>query len=199
VVNWRSGEVEQVLRLPCDLYGFNYDLGPKTDLRLHYVNNNRQTTHVNGAWPLPGGKSVLVSTLIQGAIGRFDLESGDYTEITQGFIGCHGVRINSSGQTYFADSCQGRLVFLDDKGAVTRQFETGSKWLHDVTQIGDDIYAFSMADSNELHFYDIGTGERLYQRQFVTSPHPLLAPFYRWFPGWIGNSTLFVSFSPAAQ
>ena len=199
VINWRTGEVEQVLRLPFDLYGFNYDLSQKTDLRLHYINNNRQMTHVNGAWPLAAGKGVLVSTLIQGAIGHFDLVSGDYREITQGYVGCHGVRTNSAGEIYFADSCNGSLVFLDENGTVTRTFETDSKWLHDVTQIDGDCYAFSMADKNQLHCYDINTGQQRFHQALLTCPHPLLAPFYWWLPGWIGNSTMFASFASAAR
>lgn len=75
--------------------------------------------------------------------------------MTRGFIGCHGARTNSEGEIYFSDSCTGSLVVLDEESRIKRRFRVDSLWMHDSLQIRDNIYAFSISDKNELHFYDI--------------------------------------------
>lgn len=194
VLDLESGTVERTLRLPAALYGHNYDLTPEMDLREHSIGDEQQTTHVNAAHPLDGGRRAVVSTLIQGAVGVFDLESGAYEEIARGFVGCHGARVSEEGQVYFADSTQGRLVFLDRKGRITRCFDTGSRWLHDVQQLRGPLYAFALADTNELQLWDIERRKRLARRRFFTWPVDAGFGLARRFPFWLGNSTQALSF-----
>ena len=198
VLDLRSGEVETTLRMPAEIYGHNYDLGPDMDLHRHYIGNDLQTTHINSASPMGDGSRVVVSTLIQGAIGIFDLASGGYREVTRGFVGCHGARVNDDGGIYFADSCGGGLVEIDEEGTVHRRFETGSRWLHDVLQIAGPIYAFTVADANELRLYNVETSQCVYRRRFFgfgKSYFYYLLPILRHWPGWRGNSTQFLSFA----
>ncbi len=190
-----SGEVERTLRLPAALYGAGYDL-EGADLRRHAIPDERQTTHVNAAHRA-GAAGLVVSTLIQGAIGRFDLtagEDGAYEEICRGFVGCHGARVSAEGEVYFADSTAGLLVFLTADGRVARRFATGSRWLHDVQQIAGSVYAFALADSNELLLYDVASGELLARRRFLLWPLPGLFEVARRFPGWLGNSVQALAF-----
>jgi hypothetical protein len=140
----------------------------------------------------------VVSTLIQGAIGRFDLTagaSGAYQELCRGFVGCHGARVSAEGEVYFADSAAGLLVFLTPEGRIARRFATGSRWLHDVQQIAGSVYAFALADTNELLLYDVATGELLARRRFLIWPLPGLFAAARRFPGWLGNSVQALGFS----
>ena len=127
--------IERSLRMPASLYGHNYTLTSEMDLRRHYIHDGCQTTHLNAASVDREGRRAVVSTLIQGAIGLFDLRTGDYQEIARGFVGCHGARFSDRDEIYLADSPRGCLIFLGPGGRVTRRFETGSLWLHDVQQI----------------------------------------------------------------
>ena len=198
VLNVRSGEVETTLRMPAEIYGHNYDLTPDMDLSRHYIGNDLQTTHINSASPTGGGSRVVVSTLIQGAIGIFDVSDGGYREVTRGFVGCHAARVNDEGHIYFADSCGGALIELDEDGGVRRRFETGSSWLHDVLQIAGPIYAFTVADTNELRLYNVETSKCVDRRRFFgfgKSYFYYLQPLLRHWPGWRGNSTQFMSFA----
>ncbi len=75
-----TGDVSKVWRVPEDLYGRNYPLDRAHSVVDHYIDNDRQLTHLNCAWPWRGG--LLVSLLIQGAgvpgsAGRRDSSSGD--------------------------------------------------------------------------------------------------------------------------
>jgi hypothetical protein len=195
VLDLASGEVERTLRLPAALYGQGYDLDG-ADLRRHAIPDEGQTTHVNAAHR-DGGSGLVVSTLIQGAIGRFDLATGAYQELCRGFVGCHGARVSAEGEVYFADSTAGMLVFLTPEGGIARRFATGSRWLQDVQQIAGSVYAFALADSNELRVYDVASGELLWRRRFLLWPLPGLFGAARLIPGWLGNSTQALSFHPA--
>ena len=196
ILDWKKGQVVRMLRMPQDLYGSNYELGPDVDLRKNYIGNDLQTTHINGAYPVKGTPYVLVSTMAQGAIGRFNLDDGSYKEIARGFVGCHGVRMNTEGLIYFADSCTGCLVFMDQDGRVVRRFSVKSQWLHDVQQVVGSVYAFSLSDHNELQVYDIATGNKAFGRKFPTCRHTGLEGFYGMTPDWVGNSTQFISYAP---
>ncbi|HEV8579323.1 MAG TPA: hypothetical protein VGX68_09600 [Thermoanaerobaculia bacterium] len=198
ILDLNSGEIERTLRMPAELYGRNYNLSPDMDLRRHFIGDEQQTTHLNQAFPFDGGSRVLVSTLIQGAIGVFDLESGAYEEIARGFVGCHGARVNEEGEIYFADSARGHLVFLNEEGRMARRFDAGSRWLHDVQQIRGSVYAFALADTNELRVWDIERGDLLFRRRFFIWPVEGLFGLARRVPFWLGNSTQALSFSRAA-
>jgi len=189
------GAVERCLRMPTALYGHNYSLTAEMDLRCHYIHDGCQTTHLNAASADRAGRRVVVSTLIQGAVGLFDLESGGYRELARGFVGCHGARFSDRGEIYLADSPRGDLVFLDPDGRETRRFETGSRWLHDVQQITGGVFAFALADANELRVYDIETGTQLMRREFMVVPFEDSAPVPPVPPGWLGNSTQALSFA----
>lgn len=182
-----TGEIERTLRLPRDLYGRNYDLTPEMDLRRHYIHDGLQTTHVNAAFGDATGRWVAVSTLIQGAVGVFDLKTDRYEEVTRGFVGCHGARFDARGNLYFADSTAGHLVVLTDEGKIARRFAVASQWLHDVQQLRGPVYAFALGDANELQVWDIDSNELLFCDRFHTwstdDPDRGDAP-----PGWLGNS-----------
>lgn len=200
ILDLETGTVEKVLRMPADVYGHNYDLdlSGQTDLRRHYVGDEQQTTHVNAAHPFDGGRRAVVSTLIQGAVGVFDLETGGYEEIARGFVGCHGARVSAEGEVYFADSTAGHLVFLNDRGRIARRFEAGSRWLHDVQQVRGSVYAFALADANELRVWDVDREELLYRRRFLSWPVEGLFGLARRAPFWLGNSTQALSFNPSS-
>lgn len=182
-----EGKPERILRLPRDLYGRNYDLASGMDLRRHYIDDEHQIAHVNAAFADRTGRYLAVSTLIQGAVGVFDLEKGRYEEVTRGFVGCHGARFDDRGNLYFADSTTGTLVTLTDEGKIARRFGTGSRWLHDVQQLRGSIYAFALADANELRVYDIDKDELLFRATFTVwsteNPDEGDPPV-----GWLGNS-----------
>jgi hypothetical protein len=197
VLDLESGAVERTLRLPAELYGQGYELDG-ADLRRHAIPDEGQTTHVNAAHR-DGGTGLVVSTLIQGAIGRFDLTSEAYQELCRGFVGCHGARVSAEGEVYFADSTGGMLVFLTPEGRIARRFATGSRWLHDVQQFVGSIYAFALADRNELRVYDVASGELLWRRRFLLWPFPGMFGVARLLPGWLGNSVQALGFYPARQ
>jgi hypothetical protein len=144
--------VTDALRLPESLYGRNYPLERSDSVVDHYVSNDEQLTHVNCASPWRGG--ILVSTLIQGAIGWFDREGG-YSELVRGFVGCHGARANSAGEVYFCDSCVGTLMLLDGNMRPRRRIGTDSKWLHDAVEIDGDLYALALYDRRQVRFVDV--------------------------------------------
>lgn len=194
ILNLKTGIVENIYRMPSYLYGNNYDLTPDMDMKEHYIGNDYQTTHINSAYPFNQGQQVAVSTLVQGAIGIFDLISGNYTEITHGFIGCHGARVNDVGQIYFADSVTGTLVILDDHGKINMRYAVASRWLHDVQQIANSIYAFAVADSNELRIEDIQRGKLLFRYNFFTCPVSKFFDISNILARWKGNSTQFLSY-----
>lgn len=193
ILDLNAGRVESTLKLPSSLYGQGYELRDSDDLRRHAIPDEAQTTHVNAAHRA-GPSRLVVSTLIQGAVGCFDLASGGYEEICRGFVGCHGARMSTEGEIYFADSTAGMLVFLTSEGRVARRFATGSRWLHDVQQIAGSVYAFALADSNELRIYDVARGELLWRRRFLMWPLPGIFGAARRVPGWLGNSVQALGF-----
>lgn len=199
VVDLASGDLERTLRLPEELYGRGYPLVPEHDLRRHSVGDDRQTTHVNAAFASADGRRLAVSTLIQGAIGVFDLESGAYRELARGFVGCHGARFNDRGEIYFANSPRGELVFLDDAGAVVRRFAVPTRWLHDVQHVGTSLYAFALNAPNELRIYDVDRGVLCYRERFFAWPVERFFAVARRLPWWLGNSTQALSFQPSGR
>lgn len=199
VVDVETGRVERTLRLPAALYGQGYELTAKMDLRRHYVNDDLQTTHVNAAAPVDGGRRIVVSTLIPGAVGVFDLASGAYEELARGFVGCHGARTDAGGDFYFTDSTGGALLSLHPDGTTSRRHAVASRWLHDSIQIAGSVYAFALSDTNELQVVDVDSGLQLYRRKFFVWPvEGLFELAHRW-PFWVGNSTQALSYQPAVS
>lgn len=184
-------------RMPPELYGSAYTLAPDDDLRRHYIDDELQACHLNAATPIDGGSRLLVSTLIQGAIGVFERAGGGYRELRRGRPGAHGARATASGGLYFTDSAAGALVFLDDSGREEGRFEVGSRWLHDSIELAAPLFAFALADANELRIYNVESGALVDRRRFGRWPiNGLFALARRW-PGWLGNSTQALSFRPA--
>ena len=58
---------------------------------LDRVLNRMASVGRNAAFADRTGRYLAVSTLIQGAVGVFDLEKGRYDEVTRGFVGCQQV------------------------------------------------------------------------------------------------------------
>ncbi|UJB69468.1 hypothetical protein HRE53_24515 [Acaryochloris sp. 'Moss Beach'] len=158
VVDLENSVVSKVLRLPAELYGRNYTLTSNMNLKSHYINNDFQTTHINSAYPVDDNK-IVVTTLIQGALGQFDLSNDSFNEICSGFVGCHGGRVNDCGEIYFADSTMGAIIYIHQDGTILRRFATNSRWLHDVQHITESVYACAVADLNELQLLDIDKNE----------------------------------------
>ena len=152
MVDEDSLNVVAAVRLPEALYGHNYSLKRSDSVVRHYVANELQLTHINCAWPYQRG--VLISTLIQGAIGWFGPED-DYRELARGFVGCHGVRVSEAGEIYFSDSCQGTVVFLDGRHRIARRVAFDSRWLHDALQLAGPVWAVSPAERNRIILFDL--------------------------------------------
>ena len=73
-------------------------------------------------------------------------------------------------------------------GRVRRRFAVDSLWLHDVQQLQGDLYAFALADRNELRIYDVARGRLHCRRRFATWPVEVGFALARRWPGWLGNS-----------
>ena len=193
VFNLLDGQVERTLQFPDEMYGSGYRLTEDRDLREHYIDDDWQAAHVNSAVPY-GGRHLLVTSFIPGAVGAFDLDDGSYEEICRGYVGCHGARCDAAGDVYFCDSPSGDLVHLSAEGEARRRFATGSRWLHDAIQVEGDVYAMALSDTNELRLVDIEAGTTLWKRQFPTWPFEGLFPIARRLTSWLGNSTQSLSF-----
>lgn len=158
VVDERSLQVADALRVPESLYGHNYPLKRTDSVVDHFVPTDLQLTHINCAWPYKGG--ALISAFIPGAIGWFTPE-GDYRELTRGFVGCHSARVSRSGTIYFCDSCFGAVVFLDEKHRIARRVSLESRFLQDAIELSGSTWAASCADRNSVVLFDECTGEEL--------------------------------------
>lgn len=194
ILELQSGDVSRILRMPEGLYGRNYDLDVgRHDLHSHYIANDQQLTHLN--WVAPAGRErLLVSGLIPGSVGFFDLRDGRYTEVLRGMVGCHGARLASTGEIYFADSTNGNLVFVGWDGVIRRRCSVESRWLHDVQEISPGRFALAVADHNAYQIIDIDADTRLAGHRFRTCTREAWQPFCgRWLK-WLGNSTQFFSF-----
>jgi hypothetical protein len=156
IIDESTLSVTDALRLPESLYGRNYPLERSDSVVDHYVGNDEQLTHLNCAYPWRGG--ILISTLVQGAIGWFD-RGGSYNELLRGFVGCHGARANLADEVYFCDSCVGTLTFLDAKMQLQRRVGTSSRWLHDALQISGNLYALALYDLQQVSLINVVTRE----------------------------------------
>lgn len=191
----------QVLPMPDEIYPRFYPLptGSGTmDLRRHYIDDEAQSTHLNAAWPLDPKRRdsrIAISTLIQGALGIFSRD-GTYREVARGFVGCHGARTDDRDRLYFTDSTCGHLVWLTGDGTIDRRYAVDSRWLHDSVQLAGSVYAFALADRNELRLIDIDADRVLSRRRFLRWPVDGLFSLARNWPGWLGNSTQALGWTP---
>lgn len=193
IFNLANETLENILRMPDDIYGKNYDIFKKDiDLKRNYISNDYQTTHVNSADINKQGL-IVVSCLIQGAIGIFD--KNGYREIVRGFVGCHGARFLSDSTVYFSDSTNGNLVLMSLDGKIVTRYCVNSRWLHDVHHVKDNLFLFVLSDKNEVQLIDIKKGRILWRECFVKCPHHRLEMLYTKFMGWMGSSTQFLSVS----
>jgi hypothetical protein len=167
-VLWVDIPSERVIRrwrLPVEIYGNNYALTADMSVQDHYIHNDIQLGHLNCAYPTSGG-GCLISTLGQGDIGHVKPD-GAYQKLASGFIGCHGVRCTAGGEgLYFTDSCGGRLMAATRSGSVKELLRLDSRWLHDVEQVQDDIYIFSLGDRNEISVIDVRRGVEMGRYSF---------------------------------
>ena len=153
VIDGESGAVERLWTVPEAVYGTNYPITEAHDNRRHYIPNDLQLAHLNSAFMRRDG-DVLVTTLIQGDIGLVDPDGG-YRLLARGFVGAHNARETASGDAYFADSCAGMLVILNEDGSLARRYDFGSCWLHDVIEVGAGVFLGSVADRRKLVLADI--------------------------------------------
>lgn len=154
-VDMTSLRVTDAWRLPEAVYGRNYPLNRDMSVVDHFIDNDKQLTHVNAAVPWRGG--VLVSTLIQGAIGHRAAD-GSYRELTRGHVGCHGVRVVEDRIT-FCDSCAGTLLQWTPDGHTPVLADVATPWLHDAQPITASLWAFAVADRNTVELRDLEGGE----------------------------------------
>ncbi len=64
-------------------------------------------------------------------------------------------------------------------------------------QLAGGLYAFALADHNELRIYDLDRGALVHRRRFSTWPVEGAFALARHVPGWLGNSTQALSYRPA--
>ena len=192
LVDSQSGRVQRTFVFPDDAFAPGYDLTEAHDLRAHYIHNDLQRTHVNCASPF-GEDHFVVSTLIDGVIGTFDLQTGEFSELARGYHGAHGARSNTEGEVYFCDSPRGQVVFLDRSGALLRQYRVDSIWLHDAQQLYGSVYALSVADANALRIVDLHSGNVLAERRFVTFPDANMSDRLLKARLWRGAASQFLS------
>lgn len=155
VVDMSSLIVSGAWRLPEALYGSNYPLVRSMSVVDHYIDNDKQLTHVNAAVPWQDGW--LVSLLIQGAIGH-RAPDGSYRELVRGYIGCHGVRAEGD-RVVFCDSCAGALLQWRPGGEVMELANLATRWLHDAQPVGGGVWAFAVADRNTVELRDLAGQE----------------------------------------
>lgn len=155
-VDLGSQSIDRTWRLPAEIYGTNFSLHREDSVVDHFIYNDLQLTHVNCAVPYEDG--ILVSTLIQGAIGKFD-GTGKYEELARGFVGCHGIRTLNAEQFYFCDSCLGTINYLDRAGRLSHRIACDSVWLHDAQHLDERFVAICPADRNSVEILNTFTRE----------------------------------------
>jgi hypothetical protein len=158
--------VTQRWRLPASRYGVNYALDDSMSLVDHYIPNDLQLGHLNCAAP-DGRGGVFMSVLGQGDIAHLSA-SGEWTLLTSGHVGCHGVRYDAHDDSvYFSDSCSGRLMRVDRERQVTVLFDAESRWLHDAVHVIDGLFLMTLGDHNRLVLADTRRGVRVADWDFA--------------------------------
>jgi len=110
-------------------------LDKSADYRATQFGTLAQTTHINSAAELPGGR-VLASLFHQGMVIVIDRESGDWQPVLEGLDHPHAVRILDKSHFTVADTVHGKalLVRIDEhngRGIVEQAIDAGTTWLQD--------------------------------------------------------------------
>lgn len=145
-VDGRSLEVVWRWRLPSDAFGSNWPIGPTDDLREHYIPNDFQLAHLNGAaWH---GRGFVYSTL-SGTIGYASVD-GLHQILLSGLTSSHGIRSDAHEGLYFSDSAAGMIIGLDEEDGIQWRQSVDSRWLHDSLHVGDGFYVCLLTDACAL-------------------------------------------------
>ncbi len=115
--------------------GNRRELDKFADYRAVQFGTLAQTTHINSAAELPGGR-VLASLFHQGMVIAIDRESGDWQPVLEGLDHPHAVRILDKSHFTVADTVHGKalLVRIDEqsgRGMVEQAIDAGTTWLQD--------------------------------------------------------------------
>src|ERR1700736_5582256 len=110
--------------------GSRRELDKSTDYRAVQFGTLAQTTHINSAAELPGGR-VLASLFHQGMVIAIDRESGDWQPVLEGLDHPHSVRILDKSHFTVADTVHGKalLVRIDElsgQGIVEQAVDAGT-------------------------------------------------------------------------
>lgn len=143
--------VRDIWRIPPELYGSNYALTLRDDVRRNYIPTDLQISHVNCAYPT--ARSTLVTCFIQGSVVDVR-QSGSFDVLASGFVGCHGARRARDGHVYFCDTPRGRIVHIDPTTGRFAFTELSSTWLHDAVELTIGVYACAVGDRNSLEVID---------------------------------------------
>ena len=154
-VDYESLDITNTWRVPCTLYPTNYDLTLRDDVRAHYIPTDMQISHLNSASPTT--THVVLTCFIQGSIVKL-FPDGTILELVKGHTGCHGGRTSGDGRTYFSDSPQGQIVWLDAVGHTLMTVDLQTAWLHGAIELSESRYACAVGDANELRVIDPTSG-----------------------------------------
>jgi hypothetical protein len=101
-----------------NIHGFEFTPGGSRrkldkfiDYRSVQFGTLAQTTHINSAAELPGGR-VLASLFHQGMVIAIDRESGDWQPVLEGLDHPHSVRILDKSHFTVADTVHGRALLV---------------------------------------------------------------------------------------
>jgi hypothetical protein len=92
-----------------------------------------QTTHVNSAVELPGGR-ILASLFHQGMIIAIDRESGAWQPVLEGLDHPHALRVLAEDYVTVADTGRGRALLMHikgGKGEIEAEVSAATSWLQD--------------------------------------------------------------------
>src|SRR5713101_8277541 len=92
-----------------------------------------QTTHINSAAELPGGR-FLASLFHQGMVIVIDRETGEWQPVLEGLDHPHSVRVLDEEHFTVADTVRGRALLVrikGGKGDIKEEIDAGTSWLQD--------------------------------------------------------------------
>jgi hypothetical protein len=155
VLNSQNLNVESRWRIPEEVAGRNWDFSLLDDLRNHYIPNDYQLAHLNGAAWHRGG---FLYSALSGVIG-FARQDGSHQVVSRGLASCHGVRSDVDEGVYFVDSAAGMIIGLGSDNQIRWRQSVNSRWLHDAVHIGGGVYLCSLSDARALWFIERSEAE----------------------------------------